>query len=117
VVNTPGVPPGVAGTPLAQTPPPPDNAAHLQFAVPENAEVLFDGAKTNQTGPLREFVSPQLTSGKVFNYTITVRYTAADGKPINDKRVIYVRANDWFRIDFTRPAPPERTPAPLPQPE
>jgi hypothetical protein len=40
-----------------------------------------------------------------------------DGKPVNDRRLIHVRANDWFRIDFTRPAPPERVTAPMPRPE
>jgi uncharacterized protein (TIGR03000 family) len=80
--------------------------------VPENAEVLFDGGKTTQTGPTREFVSPRLTPGKPFDYTIVVRYTDANGKVVTDRRVIHVRANDWFRIDFTRPAPPEPLPAP-----
>jgi uncharacterized protein (TIGR03000 family) len=80
--------------------------------VPENAEVQFDGGKTTQTGPVREFVSPPLTPGKVFDYTIVVHYTDANGKVVTDRRVIHVRANDWFRIDFTRPAPPEPLPAP-----
>lgn len=105
------VPPAGAGLP-PQTPPPPDNAAHLQLVVPDNAEVLFDGGKTTQTGTTREFLSPQLPPGKLFDYTITVRYNDANGKAVTDKRVIHVRANDWFRIDFTRPAPPEPLPAP-----
>lgn len=107
---TAGTPPPLAQTlppPLAQTPPPPDNAAHLQLLVPPSAEVLFDGGKTTQTGAIREFVSPPLTAGKVFDYAITVRYFDAAGKGITDRRVIHVRANDWFRLDFTRPAPQE----------
>jgi uncharacterized protein (TIGR03000 family) len=106
-----------ANGPAAPSPaqqPPPDNAAHLQLVVPENAEVLFDGDKTNQTGPVREFVSPPLGSGGSYNYRISVRYTDANGKPVNDTRTIHVRANDWFRIDFTRPAPPEPLPRPFP---
>jgi len=95
-----------------QTQPPPDNAAHLQLVVPQNAEVLFNGDATTQTGPIREFVSPPLTPNKSFDYTITVRYLDSNGKSIADRRVIHVRANDWFRIDFTRPAPPEPAPAP-----
>jgi uncharacterized protein (TIGR03000 family) len=109
-----GVPP-VGGTgvpPVNQTPPPPDNAAHLQLLVPQNAEVLFNGDTTTQTGPSREFVSPPLTVGKAYDYIILVRYPGADGKTVTDRRVIHVRANDWFRIDFTRPAPPEPLPAP-----
>ncbi len=96
--------------------PPPDNAAHLQLAVPENAEIRIDGEMTRQTGAVREFVSPPLTPGQSFTYQISVRYTNAAGKAIEDTRPIHVRANDWFRIDFTRPAPPENAPAPLPRP-
>ncbi len=117
-----GVPPvaGQAVPPVAapgvaagnQTPPPPDNAAHLQLLVPQNAEVVFNGDATTQTGTTREFVSPPLTPGKVYDYTVLVRYTGADGKPVSDRRVIHVRANDWFSVDFTRPAPPEPLPAP-----
>lgn len=109
-----GVPPvGGAGVPPGnQTPPPPDNAAHLQLVVPQNAEVLFNGDTTTQAGPTREFVSPPLTVGKVYDYTIVVRYPGTDGKPVTDSRIIHVRANDWFRIDFTQPAPPEPLPAP-----
>jgi uncharacterized protein (TIGR03000 family) len=103
---------GTGVAPVAQTPPPPDNAAHLQLVVPQNAEVLFNGDTTTQTGTVREFVSPPLTPGKSYDYAITVRYLDADGKSISDRRVIHVHANDWFRIDFTRPAPPEPVPAP-----
>ncbi len=117
VGNSPGssvnAPPGGPG----QTPPPPDNAAHLQLIVPENAEVQFDGSKTTQTGSAREFVSPPLTVGQVFTYKIIVRSADPSGKPINDARDIRVQANDWVRIDFTRPAPPEPLPvAPNPRP-
>lgn len=97
-----GMPPG-----QAPTPPPPDNAAHLQLVVPSNAEVRIDGYKTNQTGTVREFFSPPLTAGTNYTYSISVRYTDAAGKAIDDARTIYVRANDWFRIDFTKPPPPE----------
>jgi uncharacterized protein (TIGR03000 family) len=115
VDNSLSVPVQPASPPPAQTPPPPDNAAHLQLVVPDTAQVFFGGEQTNQTGPIREFVSPPLTPGKVFTYTIAVRYKAPDGQSINDRRLIHVRANDWFRIDFTRPAPPERSPAPRPE--
>ncbi len=103
--------------PQQQTPPPPDHAAHLQLLVPENAEVLFNGTRTTQTGTTREFVSPTLPAGKQFDYTIAVRSIDANGKVIVDERVIHVRANDWFQVDFTRPAPsPSPAPAPVPEP-
>jgi uncharacterized protein (TIGR03000 family) len=95
---------------------PPDNAAHLQLQVPEDAEVWFAGTKIERTGRIREFVSPPLPPGRAFNYRIVVRYTDATGKPVEDKRTIQVRANDWFSIDFTRPPPPNGKPPDVPPP-
>jgi uncharacterized protein (TIGR03000 family) len=99
--------------------PPPDDAVHLQLTVPENAEVWIDGAKSTQTGAVREFVSPALTPDSRYSYKITVRYTNAQGKEVEDTRQIRFQANDWFSIDFTRPAPTTPAPkanAPLPKP-
>jgi uncharacterized protein (TIGR03000 family) len=95
---------------------PADNAAHLQLTVPENAEVLFDGTRTTQTGSVREFVTGTLTTGARYNYKITVRYADAQGKVVQDVRDIGFQANDWFSIDFTRPPPSRRAPAPAAQP-
>ena len=92
--------------------PPPDDAGHLQVIVPENADVLIDGAKTTQSGTTREFVSPSLDPKKRYSYRISVRYVDAKGKAVDDTRDIQFQANDWFTIDFTRPAPlPPPTPA------
>jgi len=103
-VTDPGyIAPAVASNPQES----PDNAAHLQFNVPEGAEVWFDSTLTKQTGSVREYTSPPLSPGRRFTYKISVRYRDANGKEINDTRPIHVRANDWFSIDFTRPAPPE----------
>jgi uncharacterized protein (TIGR03000 family) len=100
--------------PPSQDRPPADDAAHLQLMVPENAEVLVDGVKTTQIGTAREFVSPVLAPGTRYVYKITVRYTDANGKQVEDTRDIRFQANDWFSVDFTRPAPtlPPPTPAP-----
>jgi uncharacterized protein (TIGR03000 family) len=102
-----GPPPGGGGEPGDEPRPPADNAVHLQLLVPENAEVFIDGNKTSQTGRSREFVSPAVTPGKRYAYKIAVRFPGPGGKMVNDERTIYVRANDWFTIDFTRPAPKE----------
>jgi uncharacterized protein (TIGR03000 family) len=107
----PAGPPATTGQQPPPDRPPPDNAAHLQLLVPETAEVLVDGTKINQTGRVREIVTPPITPGARYSYKITVRYTNAQGQPIEDTRDIHFQANDWFSIDFTRPAPP-RAPAP-----
>ncbi len=83
----------------------PDNAAHLQLIVPPDAQVWFDGDKTTQTGTMREYVSPALPAGKTFTYDVRVEYRAPDGRMVDETRPIHVRANDWWTVDFTRPAP------------
>jgi uncharacterized protein (TIGR03000 family) len=90
--------------------PPADNAGHLQLFVPAGAEVFVDGQKISQTGTTREIVSPAVAPGSRYTYRISVRYTNADGKAVNDTRDITFQANDWFSIDFTRPAPPMAAP-------
>jgi uncharacterized protein (TIGR03000 family) len=89
----------------------------LQLIVPEQAEVWFAGVKIAREGRVREFVSPALSPGRSYTYEVAVRYTDAAGKPVEDKRDITIRANDWFSIDFTRPPPAGRSnsaPPPVP---
>jgi uncharacterized protein (TIGR03000 family) len=83
-------------------PPPAPNTARLQLLVPENAEVLVEGSKTAATGNVRHFVSPPLSPGKNMLYAITVRYTDAGGKPVEETHSVRVRANDDLRIDCTK---------------
>jgi uncharacterized protein (TIGR03000 family) len=109
-----GPPPAAQGQPQQQFErPPPDNAGHLQLLVPANAEVSIDGNRIAQSGTTREIVTPTLKLGTRYTYKISVQYADAQGKQVNDTRDISFQANDWFAIDFTRPAPPL---APAPQP-
>ncbi len=84
--------------------PPPDGRAHLMLLVPENAEVFIDDQPTAETGTEREFFTPVLVHGKVYTYSVRVRYRK-DGRITADTRPIKVRADDRWAVDFTRPAP------------
>jgi uncharacterized protein (TIGR03000 family) len=103
--------PGITGYSSAYPPtqqqqtPPKDDAAHLLVIVPENAELWFNGTKTSQQGPQREFVSPPLTPGKRYTYEIKARWMQ-EGKPVEEVRNVSVQANGWQRIDLTKPEPP-----------
>ena len=111
--TTPAAPSVAAQQPPADKPPP-DNAGHLQLIVPENAEVHVDNQKLTQTGTTREIVSPPVKPGARYTYKISVRYTDASGKVVEDVRDIHFHANDWFAIDFTRPVPPQAATSPPP---
>jgi uncharacterized protein (TIGR03000 family) len=90
-------------------PAPTDNAVHLQVRVPANAEVWIGGAKTAQTGTLRQFKSPPLTPGKTYSYTIRARWVE-DGRLEDQTREVLVSANAALLVDFLAPPPPEKVP-------
>ncbi len=99
--NTPGTATTTPAASRADNTPLPENAARVLVIVPENAEVLFNGGKTAQTGTIREFVSPPLAPGKNFTYEMVVRRPDAGGGTMEEKRSLRVRANEQYRIDFT----------------
>lgn len=116
-MNPPTLPATEPGrAPAEKLAPPTPNKAHLQLLVPEKAEVRVEGVKTRTTGTVRDFVSPPLTPGTNMTYTIAVRYTDADGKPVEETHSVRVRANDRLRIDCTRSASTEQVHAAAPRP-
>jgi uncharacterized protein (TIGR03000 family) len=89
-----------------------DNSAHLLMVVPADATIQVEGQQTSSTGTQREFVSPALTPGKRYVYTVRVHYTTDGGKEVDDVRQIRVRAGDRWRVDFNQPAPREKVARP-----
>jgi uncharacterized protein (TIGR03000 family) len=77
-----------------------DNRAHIWLKVPENAEVWVNGVKTKQTGESRYFYSPELETGKKYNYQMRVLWKK-DGKPVEETQRILVQAGATIRRDFT----------------
>jgi uncharacterized protein (TIGR03000 family) len=89
-----------------------DASAHIRMEVPAGAEILIDGAKTLQTGSVRNFVSPPLNPAHKYSYEVSCRWLA-DGRPVEVTRQVSVRANAWTSVDFTRSdTGPETIPAP-----
>ena len=76
-----------------------DTRAHIWLRVPTDAEVWFDGIKTKQTGALRHYFSPPLTTGKSYSYQVQVRWQK-DGKTIEQKRRIDVRAGESLQLNL-----------------
>jgi uncharacterized protein (TIGR03000 family) len=77
------------------------NAAVVDVRVPPDAQVSFDGEPTRQRGPNRVFSSPPLDPGKTYHYDVTARWTQ-DGRPVERKRRVDVRAGQRATVDFTR---------------
>jgi uncharacterized protein (TIGR03000 family) len=79
-----------------------DRAVHVRVRVPDpNAEVLFGGQKTQQTGTTRAFVSPQLSGDGQYTYRITARWQE-NGQTVERARNVNVRPGQYVDVDFTR---------------
>jgi uncharacterized protein (TIGR03000 family) len=76
------------------------NRALIQLRVPNNAEVFFEGEKTNQTGPQRRFVSPPLQVGTTFTYDVRARWMDDSGKPVEKTQQVKVQAGRRSMVDF-----------------
>ena len=110
-------PPSVVGIegplpPVAQVPAPAANVANIRVLVPDpNATVLFDGAKTSQTGSDRLFHTPALSGES--SYRIRAIWGPA-GKELTSERVVPVMPGQTSVVDFTQPKG-ETLPAPIPK--
>jgi uncharacterized protein (TIGR03000 family) len=68
--------------------------AHL----PEDARIWFEGEPTKQTGTLRQFVSPRLTPGKSYTYTVRALWPE-EGQWVSQVHSFQVHAGDVHCID------------------
>ncbi len=87
------------GTPQGEMPRAPERNVVFDVRVPPNAEIWFEGAKTQQTGMFREFLSPPLERGQDFTYHVRARWNE-NGKEVDKTRELRVRAGDHMMIDF-----------------
>jgi uncharacterized protein (TIGR03000 family) len=79
----------------------PANRAHVTLRVPADAEVWFEGVKTQQGGTVRNFVSPPLDPNRQYRYDIRARWNE-NGREVSQTRQLTVNANSDRFIDFTR---------------
>jgi uncharacterized protein (TIGR03000 family) len=69
--------------------------AHL----PENARIWFQNQLMGEPGTLRRFVSPPLTPGEWYSYTVRVAWVE-DGKWVSQTHSFPVKAGDMHCIDI-----------------
>jgi len=80
------------------------NQAQIQVILPNpEAEVTFDGAKTNSLGRVRSYYTPALDPSRTNSYRIGVTWMQ-DGRPVVDARLVTVTPGRTFVVDFTQPA-------------
>jgi uncharacterized protein (TIGR03000 family) len=87
-----------------------DTTALLKVLVPiADARLEVDGVVTKQTGLSRQFVSPPLTAGKRYIYSLKLTYTD-NGKEVVREKSVTVEPGKEVEVDF-RAADAKGTPA------
>jgi uncharacterized protein (TIGR03000 family) len=72
-----------------------------------DAELWFDNKKTKATGPVREFVTPDLTAGRRYTYEVRALWRES-GKEVTQTRQAVVTAGADVEVDFGSAAPKAR---------
>jgi uncharacterized protein (TIGR03000 family) len=81
-----------------------DETVHVEVRLPDaNARLWFEGSKTQQTGTLREFQSPDLKPGQEYVYHIRAQWME-NGRTREQTRTLTVRPGEWWTVDFISPA-------------
>jgi uncharacterized protein (TIGR03000 family) len=85
--------------PVDQAPAVPDTTAVFHLRVPADALVWFNDSKTEQTGAVRQFVSPRLAPVQAGVYDIRCRWEQ-NGRQMEQTRHVTVHAGDQLAINF-----------------
>jgi uncharacterized protein (TIGR03000 family) len=84
--------PDTAVTPLQTT-------ATVDVRLPEDAELTFQGVRTNQTGAFRRFQTPSIDPGTNYSYDVRATWTV-NGREVTRDRHVALRAGDHLTVDF-----------------
>jgi uncharacterized protein (TIGR03000 family) len=73
----------------------------IDVTVPVDAKIIFQGARTTQTGGTRRFVSPSLAPGYQYSYDVQATWME-NGQGVSQSRSFTFRPGDVVHITFTR---------------
>ena len=78
----------------------------LKITVPQDdAELLIEGKATKPTGAVREFETPELDSGKEYEYTFTVKWEPNNYTKMTRVKNVTFKAGDDITVDLTKADP------------
>jgi len=76
--------------------------ALITVRLPADAKLSVDDMPTNETGPVRQFVTPgQLEPGKPYHYNLKAEWTE-NGQPVTRERKVDFQAGGQAMVDFTQ---------------
>ncbi|GBD37212.1 hypothetical protein HRbin36_02342 [bacterium HR36] len=67
--------------------------------LPADAQLFINGHRTQQTGSIREFVTPPLAEGKTYSYVLRAIWTG-NGKLVSVEREVGFRAGEVVQVHF-----------------
>lgn len=79
-------------------------ATLLRLLVPAQAEILFDGQKTTQTGTLRDFITPPLERASNYTFEIQAKWTE-NGREVSRTEKVKFLGGQRVNLDFRATAP------------
>jgi len=79
----------------------PQGAALITVHVPPDAQLWFEDHQTQQQGPFRQFVTPQLDPNQTFSYTVRARWNQ-NGQPVDRSKKVSVHSGERATVDFMR---------------
>jgi uncharacterized protein (TIGR03000 family) len=94
---------GLSSQPLP--PPDPSNKARIHVILPTDAVLWFEGEPTTQTGPERDFLSPQLPQDRIYTYEIKARWMQG-GQPVERALAVRIQRGRTSVADFNALPPP-----------
>jgi len=76
--------------------------ATIVVTLPADAKLMIDDSPTTSTSGRRVFVSPALTPGRTFHYTLKAEVVRA-GKPVRTEKRVEVSAGKETEVSLTMP--------------
>jgi uncharacterized protein (TIGR03000 family) len=80
-----------------------DSRVHFALTVPADARVYLESQPTTVTGTVRHYVTPELTPGHEYRYTIRVEVVRND-KTYAANSEMRIRAGDNVNLAYAAPA-------------
>jgi uncharacterized protein (TIGR03000 family) len=94
---------GVVGQPPAYQQTTSPDTALITIRLPADAKLMVDDAQTNETGPVRQFVTPgALEKGKTYHYNLKAEWNE-NGQPVTRERKVDFQAGSQLVVDFMQP--------------
>jgi len=74
--------------------------ATIRVHVPPDAQVMFEGSATSQTGSERVFITPPLEGNSNYSYKVSARWRQPNGEEVNRTETVRFSAGRTVDVDF-----------------